>query len=299
LPNINKWEKQPIIKLTKDTLQLLRRVLRTTPDTVTLIHYQPVIARNPTFDKVVISYQSDRLNGDDIDMLMDSSENILYRDVSTGDFKIFSGNLSKGKYKELREAFNQVNLDHLKDAYFPSDKAEHPSFNITFVKNDRIYKNISDYDGVAPLEFISAYRPLIYLGNSLNLKHLQLPYYLQNFEDLNSMTLETDNSSISFKRPQQFLLFNYLKEGKLCSTPFKKRFVLRVRCNHPLHYPDANFKGLPKFRPFQGREEMPPIVTDGRYFKFAMNGKECTVDIGFNFYDMNAGKLYHETFLIN
>lgn len=60
---------------------------------------------------------------------------------------------------------------------------------------------------------------------------------------------------------------NYLRNGRMTNHNFVARF---------------------KMHGFFEIHKSPEFNTDGRYYTFLFEGKPITIDIGFNFYDVNA-----------
>jgi hypothetical protein len=73
---------------------------------------------------------------------------------------------------------------------------------------------------------------------------------------------------LDFTQSETFLLADYLKKGKIIANHFQPRFILHF--DHNVINPLYN------------------VYTDGRFFKFIVKGKPIIIDIGFNFYDVNA-----------
>jgi hypothetical protein len=73
---------------------------------------------------------------------------------------------------------------------------------------------------------------------------------------------------LDLRQSETFLLFDYLRNGRISNNKFKTRFKLHTDYDpiNPLY----------------------DIDTDGRFYTFVVKGKPVTIDIGFNFYDVNA-----------
>jgi hypothetical protein len=88
------------------------------------------------------------------------------------------------------------------------------------------------------------------------------------FIDITTSKLKKGNMVLDLTQSETFLLSDYLKKGKITINNFRPRFIL--------HFDHDEINTLYE------------VDTDGRFFKFLVADKPVTIDIGFNFYDVNA-----------
>lgn len=276
-PDSNRWNYHSILKLTQDTL-----IIKWTYDTLTLTRYQVKNYPLPDFDKIVVSFtDGGRYGYTCMNMIIGADRTISYEDNCDPRKKgFFTGFISLPQYKRLLDGFKHVDINSLKGDYYPNTKIEQDEFTITFVKDGKLIKSVTDYGYVAPWDFFLAYNPLIYLHQSIWLKKDTVPEFMSAYQNIFSASLKRGKKryrdELQFRDSETFLLFHYILKGKICSTSFKTRFQLVAQYNR---FKESN------------------IDTDGRYYKFIVNGKPVTVDIGFNYYDLNASKRVWDEFV--
>jgi hypothetical protein len=86
---------------------------------------------------------------------------------------------------------------------------------------------------------------------------------------------------------ESFLLWNLLRQGSKVSSEFKPRFDIVFEPNY-YWFPsgDEEFEGIGYDK--KKVSKVKEISTDGRYYKFVIDGEEPeTIDIEFNFFDTN------------
>ncbi len=153
----------------------------------------------------------------------------------------------------------------------PHDGKE--EITITFLKDGRIYKTITDYGGNAPADLVWAYARLRHLHCWIKLTKLsntELPAYLR----MRFLSFMKGNTICGLTQSESFLLWSYLYKGKQTTQLATPRFNLR----NFLWSPDNN----------EYSDEANNIRTDGRLYTFFVKGqKPVTIDIGFNFFDRN------------
>jgi hypothetical protein len=179
---------------------------------------------------------------------------------------LFISSISSKLYQQIEDNFTKTNFDSLKNNYV-SGVSDQRTFTTTFVKNGKIFKTVYDYGDIAPESFRLAYGTLDSLYEKILLKNIPDPAFIPSFQNITESTLKKNGMALDIRQSETFLLMNYLRTGKISGDLFKPRFKLHTYFDiHPIY----------------------DIETDGRYYTFSVRGKLVTIDIGFNFYDVNA-----------
>lgn len=258
-PGRQKWDTCKLIKLTTDTLQFkIRGAL------ATFIHYKSTSQKNPDFDKIILSSSGCMGSCTNMSIMLNNDGTIIFAGGEFTDKKgTYTGKISKERFKLLQADLFITDVRSLKNSY-RGGVSDDETISITFVKDGKIYKSINDYGKTAPAQFIWAYNPLRYLYQTLTLKTVS---YRDLLPQLNSLKWKKDNKVADLPQSETFLLSYYLNKGKTFDGKFNPRFKLAP--SYQLRSPND-------------------VDTDGRYYTFIQNSKSITIDIGFNFYDINA-----------
>ncbi|QEM04547.1 hypothetical protein DIU31_013885 [Mucilaginibacter rubeus] len=263
-PNSNKWEAHLLTKLTPDTLQfdLWDNKL------ATFKHYKPGSHKNPTFEKIVLSTSGCYGSCPIMSIILNDDGTILFKGLEyTGKKGMFEGKITKEKFQQLQANFSKADIASLKDRYNGS-WSDDETISTTFIRKGRIYKTIDDYGRSAPFEFTWAYIPVRYLYQQLTLTKMSiLPFISPRFNKIRGSSFRKGKNIAELTESEAFLLSDYLRNGKVTDTTFSQRFNLLIE-----------YSDLPR----------DTITTDGRFFTFKIKDKSQTIDIGFNFYDVNA-----------
>ncbi len=179
---------------------------------------------------------------------------------------LFTGSISKITYRSLAKSFSEINFDALKSTY-TTLLSDQQTVTTTFVKDGKIQKTIYDYGRIAPLAFKRAYASLESLYKHIPLKKISNPQLIPEFDGIVDSHLTKDGMTLDLRQSETFLLFDYLRNGKISKDSFQPRFKLHT---------------------YFEKNSLNDIATDGRYYTFIIKGKPTTIDIGFNFYDVNA-----------
>lgn len=220
------------------------------------------------FDKIIFSTSECMIRCPVINIIISADGNVVFKGQgSSTKFGLFKGKISKKLYQQIEANFEKANIDGIKSTYRTLE-SDQRTVSTTFVKNGRIYKTVDDYGEIAPESFRSSYAPLENLYKTLLLAKDSVPKSIPFFEEITTSKLKNGNLVLDFTQSETFLLADYLKKGKITVNNFQPRFTLHFDYNeiNPLYNVD----------------------TDGRFFKFIVKGKPIIIDIGFNFYDVNA-----------
>jgi hypothetical protein len=281
-PATSKWNYHQVFKITPDSL-----VMTWNNDTLSLMRYQEKDEALPDFDKIVVNFESDGVYKDiysNIDVELNKDRTIVYRynlnenGVGTG---LFTGIVPQQQYSQFIDNFKHAGITNLKESYYPENKIEEDHATVTFVKSGKIIKSITDKGYFAPFTFFWAYKPFINLHQNIKLNHVSLEGITSLLQYTSYSKLERGNKrykdALFINTSDTFLLFSYIAQGKICNKQFETRFQLTPTQHHT-------------------KKEF-TIDTDGRYYKFMVNDKPVTVDIGFNFYDLNLAKREWDIFI--
>ena len=258
----NKWNEYHLIKLTADSLQFLLG-----GRLATFKHYQIKKNNTPEFDQIVLSTSGCYGTCSVASTIINTDGTVLFNGLFyTAKKGLFTGSITKAQYMQLQNNFRNTDFSPLKNSY-NAGWTDDETISTTFVKNGKIYKSVNDYGSAAPAQFTWAYSPLRYLYQSITLKSVADSKAVSSLHYPNRAHLKTANMAIYLTQSETFLLFYYLRKGKIANTSFKSRYQL------------SSYFDVQKFH---------DIDTDGRFYKFEVNKKPIIIDIGFNFYDVNA-----------
>ncbi|MDN3580256.1 DUF6438 domain-containing protein [Mucilaginibacter flavus] len=261
-PDNSKWESYKLLKLTPDTLQFYLR-----DRLATFKHYKLNTYKSINFDKIILSTSGCYGSCPIMSIILNNDGTVLFRGLGhTGKKGDYVGKITKEEFQQLQNNFFKTNIDSLKN-FYRAGWTDDETISTTFVKNGKIYKTVDDYGRQAPYQFTWAYIPLRYLYQHIKLKPNPTPVFFARFNEVRGSSFRKDGSMAPHTESETFLLFDYLRNGKQVNCQFNNRFKLHIELSSFPYY---------------------DIDTDGRYYTFIQNGKPVTIDIGFNFYDINA-----------
>lgn len=251
----NSWQSQKIFSITNDTLtiqtsdSLFAKYVR--------IKYQ--LKPNETYDKIIVSSSGCYGACPILDISIDKNGNVIYlgkRYNTQNGF--FTSKISKVEYQNIETNFKKAEIKNLKDSY-QANRTDDETVTITFVKNDKIVKSITDYGRQAPAELIWAYSPVRFLYQQINLKPLKPE--ITNFPKW-SISFETNQKICNLTKSESFYLLTEIFKGKEVVQKFDSKYKIEF-------WNDNDKKEI--------------LFTDGRIFKFTNK----TIDIGYNFLTEN------------
>lgn len=266
-PGSGQWQSHKIIKLTPDSLQfyLWDRL-------ATFKRYKSKTYRTPDFDKIILATSGCYGNCQIVSIIINNDGRTIFnQSIYNTEKKTFLGRpstaiISKENFKQLKDNFRETDFDSLKTRY-AAGWTDDETISTTFVKNGKIFKTVSDYGRQAPRPFTWAYIPLRYLYQHTKLTPNSVPAFFPRFNEVRGSSFRKDGRIEPHSESETFLLFDYLRNGKQVDVRFNSRFKLHVELSDFPYY---------------------DINTDGRYYTFIVKGKPTTIDIGFNFYDVNV-----------
>ncbi|MCX2739915.1 DUF6438 domain-containing protein [Pontibacter anaerobius] len=196
---------------------------------------------------------------------------------------IYLGSISTKLYSELQDNYRRAAVNSI-PAKFESDEHHMETILVTFVKDGKIYKTIRDYGNSGPKELVWAHIPLRFLHQQIDLEEVNawdqatpLAYNLLGFMKAGKvLTLEPSES---------FLLWNYLRTGYKTDKAPRKRF--EMKCWRNYHVTTYAYEASDSLQS-RKQHELQSVTTDGQLYTFTFEGeKPLTIDIGFNFFDVN------------
>lgn len=133
---------------------------------------------------------------------------------------------------------------------------------MTFVKDNKIIKSITDYGRQSPKLFRINIEPLTSLYQKLKLVENKT---IKDFQNIN-LRFENGKQIINLTSSEVFYLSNLLSNSKLSNKTFKTEYSTKYNVDY----------------------DVSRIETDGRFFKiFSKKKSSITLDLGFNFIEKN------------
>lgn len=253
-----KWNASKIIEINSKTLKLKS-------DKKVVLEFSKLnfkVNEKEDFDKIIISkspcFGSCPIN--DIEINKDGK--IYYYGAHyNSNNGCFKSQINTSKFIEIEKSLKKVNFLNLKDNYAAS-WTDDQEVSVTFVKDNKILKSITDYGRQSPKSFRINIEPLTYLYQKIELIENKTT---KDFQYIN-LRFEKDNKIINLTSSEIFFLSNLLSKSITTNKSFKAEFVT----NYDTDY------------------DVSRIETDGRLFKiFSKSKSSVTYDLGFNFIEKN------------
>lgn len=176
----------------------------------------------------------------------------------------FKSRIKVSEFNEIKNGLKKVNFLNLKDNY-TANWTDVQEVSVTFVKDNKILKSITDYGSQSPKSFRINIEPLTYLYQKIKLEEDKTVKDLQYI----NLRFEKGNKIIKLTSSQIFFLWNLLNKSITTSKSFKAEFITNYNTDY----------------------DISKIETDGRFFKiFFKNKSSVTYDLGFNFIEKNELK---------
>jgi hypothetical protein len=214
------------------------------------------------FDKIIISKSPCFVGCPINDIEINKNGEIYYhgKDYNSKN-GFFRSQINSNEFDQIEKNLKKVNYLNLKDKY-SADWTDDQEVSVTFVRENKIVKSISDYGGQSPKKFRINIEPLTYLYQKLKLVENKT---VKEFQNVN-FRFEKGNQSINLTSAEVFYLFNLLSNSKSTNKTFQSVYIT----NYDIDY------------------NVSRIETDGRYFKiFSKDKNAITLDLGFNFIKRN------------
>ena len=215
------------------------------------------------FDKIIISkspcFGSCPIN----DIEINKNGNVNYSGSHYNSKNgFFKSKISTNQFKEIELSFKKTNYLNLKDKY-SANWTDDQEVSVTFVKDNKIIKSITDYGRQSPKLFRINLEPLTFLYQKLKLSESKT---IKDFQNIRYYRFQKGNQIISLTTSEVFYLFNLLDNSKTTNKKFRTQYIT----NYDIDF-DVN-----------------KIETDGRFYKiFSKNKSSITLDLGFNFIEKN------------
>jgi hypothetical protein len=253
-PADKKWERYKIKTLTRDSLVIGRD---TTYNIYLKKHYLTdtipdfdavIVAAAPCFGKCPINF-----------IMIENTGKVTYTSVEYTENKgFYTSGISKADFNAIMNDFKKADYMNL-DSNYSAGATDMSTTYITFIKNGKIVKSISDYGQAGPNEFVSAYTPLKYLEQKLKLTQIKIPEQLKTEPYVNFGL-----KGHSFTSAESFYLYYRIINGKITNRNFDKKYTFSY-----------------------GLSEKTYIKSDGRYFQLKSGNRYITIDTGSNFLEGN------------
>lgn len=180
----------------------------------------------------------------------------------------FHSQLKKEYVTEIFNSFQNINVMNLNDNYMRMVTCSR-STSITFIKNNKIVKTISDYADSAPIDMLSAIENLSFFYQKSKLNYYE-DTFIENMLVIG--VLKNKKNTYRMIDSEMSFLQNSINNGKKTNETLKKVFELSF-----YEYPNRFKKVFIK-----------NIFTDGRYYQINYkDNTSITVDIGYNFIENN------------
>ncbi len=275
------WESGKLITmLTDDTLTLTG----SDGKKMVFLRNEYILDKDPLFDQIALSSSGCFGSCPIINIIIKSSGDVVYYgEMYVDKLGFYETHISEEEFSRIESEFRKADILKLKKEYSVS-WTDDEAISTTFCNRDTIINSIEDYGKAGPDELVWAYPSLRYLFQDLQLRKIdstQLPPYL----DLHFFKFEIGNEVCALTQSESFLLWDYLRKGKIAQFSFEETFTLRFVRNYtwsPSYHEIENPYNKEK------EEMVKKIVTDGRYYTFDLVGqKPLTIDIGFNYLSVN------------
>ncbi|MDD4970623.1 MAG: DUF6438 domain-containing protein [Paludibacter sp.] len=254
------WKRMKIRNITSDTLTL--DVNDSTFLVYTKCYYKD--DKIQTFDQIIVStspcFGSCSIGSTSID---NQGNFIFYGQGYTEKEGLFISRTDKELYKRIEQNFKKADIDTLYERY-AVDFTDAQTVTVTFIKNNKIYKTISDYGHKAPRELYWAYNPVSLLYQKLNIK----PFATTEQKEFpRSYTcFENKGKICCLEKSESFYLFTEICKCKEVHANFEKKYVIEY---------------------WETENNKKKILTDGRYYQLEQKDKTMIFDLGYNFLTRN------------
>ncbi|PZU85705.1 MAG: hypothetical protein DI529_09495 [Chryseobacterium sp.] len=249
------WNSYKIISITKDTLTIQKH------KDYYLKYYNLKYKLNPseTFDKIIISSSGCYGTCPIMNIQFDKNGKVVYlgEQYNTTD-GFFTSSMSIAEYKTIENSFKKANIRKLENSY-SADISDQNRVTVTFVKNNKIIKTISDYASQAPSELIMAYRKAMFKYQQLKLSKF---HKNENFPNSAWINFDENSKQIFLSQSEKFLLLNEILDAKKVQSNFKKKYKLII---------------------YNDKDNDFVLESDGRFYKH----QNDIYDLGYNFFDIN------------
>jgi len=243
------------------------------------IHPKYNLNEIPPFDKVIFSSYGCYWSCPVIDISMDNQGKVLFRGGRfIEQLGFYTGQLDDKTKEYIFNKFNKANILALNNKYRAS-ATDQEGVIITFIKNEKIIKTISDYGEAAPRELFWACVPLrnLHITNKFDSISNNERFHL----DLYFFAFENNGLVLPLKKSESYFLQTELRKSKIIDTIYKSKFEISFREIYFFLEPDLN-------KNKKHQDEVTGIKTDGRFYTINFKNKKPIIfDLGYNFIERN------------
>jgi len=254
------WKRMKIRNITSDTLTL--NLNDSTFLIYTKCNYK--VDKAQTFDQIIVSsspcFGDCSIGSTSID---NQGNFIFYGQSNTKMEGLYVSKTNKELYKRIEQNFKKAYIDTLYERY-AVNFTDAQTVTVTVIKDNKIYKTISDYGHKAPRELYWAYNPVNLLYLKLNLKPFATTE--QNEFPMSYTCFENKGLICCLEKSESFYLFTEMCKSKEVHANFEKKYVIEY---------------------WETKNNKKKIFTDGRYYQLEQKGKKIIFDLGYNFLTRN------------
>lgn len=276
--SIKKWKSYIVVRNGADTLVL--------KDKEGLLAWYVNTAAQPQYDAISIASSGCFGSCPITKILLFSDGRVFSHAEEYTKYKgLLEARIDTAIYQDIVHRFNKMPVIHLKARYL-ADHTDDNTITVTFMKNGRMVKTVSDYGHESPAQFIWAYTYVLNLSSLINYQPYNTtlsPVLFSCLEEGSEKTVRT----LLLHPSESFLLWYYLSKGKIIN-PVKTRlpYSLKFKSNYSVDFSSGHVKKEKQIAKLFNRKqfELQKIFTDGRFVKFASPEKQIMwIDLGFNF----------------
>lgn len=253
------WISTKIVSITSDTMILLE-------NDGTLLRYSKAnynLDSSEHYDAIIVSssgcYGTCPINN----IIINRTGQVLYfGDKYNTVNGFYKSQINDNGFLTLEEYFKKADIKKLQNQY-AANGSDNEEVSVTFIKDNKIVKSISDYGHQSPTEFYWAYTSARHFYQKLQLDTISkslnyLPFHLTKFEVGGKVCRLTISES--------FYLWTLLLNSKETEKVVTGKYIIKN----------------------VWQEDKRDIATDGRFYKITdLDGSIKTYDLGFNFIKTN------------
>jgi len=253
------WNSYKIVSLKSDTLT----ILDSEGERAQFVKRKYNVDQSQNFDQIIISSNGCYGTCPVSSISIQKNGLVLYNgELYSRPIGIYQSSIDADFFAKIETDFQKANWSSLKSEYRASH-TDDETITITFVKNGKILKTISDYGNESPTEFCWAYNSLRNLQQRIKLKLVEKDV---SYLDFRAIGFETKNERYTLEKSESFYLMTLLLNAKVTTAAFEKKYTIE----------------------YWGNDVMKKFFSDGRFYQFKLqNGKLKTLDLGFNFLQQN------------
>lgn len=256
----NVWLGYKIFQLNSDTLTLLKK----DSTLMKFVKCKYILDSKENYDKIIVSSSGCYGTCPISDISIDKQGLVLFNGwSSTTSLGMYTSEISPKEYLKLERNFKKAAIDELAANYVAS-WTDDEAITITFIKDNKIYKTISDYGRQSPTEFYWAYMPVRYVYQQLKLIPLLTNDNIPPFREVN---FKIAQEICHLSESESFYLRNEISEGKEVQRKIEPKYVIEY---------------------MNDDDEIKLIKTDGRFYMFDKDYGNRVLDIGYNFVERNG-----------